>query len=70
MTEDLNRCPACGGEAVPIIYGLVDPEVFDEQERDEFVLGGCCIDPWSPKWHCKACDESFGEYGDLDGPDE
>jgi hypothetical protein len=29
MSERTNRCPKCGGEAVPIVYGLVP-----------FILGG------------------------------
>ena len=45
MTEGSNRCPKCGSEAVPIIYGLVPfvpggpkPELFKAQERGEVVL--------------------------------
>ena len=64
MTEETNHCPKCGGEAVPIIYGLVVPELFGTQERGEVVLGGCCVDPWSPKWHCKKCNLSFGDRDD------
>ena len=80
MTEETNRCPKCGGEPVPIVYGLVPfipdgprPELFKAQERGDLVLGGCCVDPWSPQWHCKKCDLSFGDRDDLgesgDGPD-
>jgi hypothetical protein len=28
MTEETKRCPKCGGEGVPIIYGLVPLEQF------------------------------------------
>ncbi len=49
MTEEPNRCPKCNGEGVPIIYGYVPqtepggekPEIVQEQERGELVLGGC-----------------------------
>jgi hypothetical protein len=54
MTEDSNRCPKCGGEAVPIVYGLVPfipdgprPEILEAKDRGELVLGGCVVDPGS-----------------------
>ncbi len=53
MTEETNRCPKCGGEAVPIIYGLVPlvpggprPEIFKAHDRGELRWGGC-----SPPFH-------------------
>ncbi len=72
MSERTNRCPKCGGEAVPIVYGLVPfilggpkHELSEAQERGEVVLGGCCVDPWSPEWHCKRCDLNFGGRDDV-----
>ena len=46
MPEETNRCPKCGGEAVPIIYGLVPvvpggsrPVIFKAHDRGELRWG-------------------------------
>jgi hypothetical protein len=54
-------CAACGSsDVIPILYGLPVPEVYEESERGEIELGGCCIGPGDPAWRCRACDEAFG----------
>jgi len=72
MTEETKRCPKCGGEGVPIIYGLVPlvpggprPEIFKAEDRGGLRWGGCCVDPWSPRSHCWKCDLSFGDRDDV-----
>lgn len=37
------KCPKCGGKVVKIVYGEPFPELFEQAERKEVVLGGCCI---------------------------
>ncbi len=37
------KCPKCGGKVVKIVYGEPCPELFEQAERKEVVLGGCCI---------------------------
>ncbi len=49
-------CPACGAEqVVPILYGLPTLEAFEQAQRGELELGGCCVTFNAPIWHCKAC---------------
>ncbi len=38
---DGRICPHCGGQALPILYGLPSPEAIEAQERGELSLGGC-----------------------------
>lgn len=37
------KCPTCGAPTLPIIYGMPDSELFEQAERGEVVLGGCCL---------------------------
>lgn len=38
------RCPKCVSErVVPIMYGLPSDELFEDWDRGEVELGGCCI---------------------------
>lgn len=61
-------CPNCGSEDVArIMYGLplYDEALKNALEKGEICLGGCCIDPDSPAYHCNKCDEEFGIYKDC-----
>jgi hypothetical protein len=56
-----RTCPACASaDVVPIVWGLPNEEDFKKAEAGEFALGGCCVSPDDPKWHCKACGKDFG----------
>lgn len=56
-------CPQCGAqETVPIVYGLPGPELFDQAEAGEVILGGCMIAFGNPDYTCRACDH---EWTDL-----
>lgn len=37
------KCPKCGGKVVKIVYGMPTPELYEQSERKEVILGGCCI---------------------------
>lgn len=69
MTKNLfkqNRkpgiCPICGGNIVPIVYGMPIGELEEKADRGEVVLGGCCIAvdehgrSLMPEWACTDCD--------------
>lgn len=52
-----------------IAYGLPGPEMMDEAQRGEILLGGCIIDEGAPDWHCPACQHEFPDpnlFLDLD----
>jgi hypothetical protein len=56
-------CPTCGEAAVPIVYGLPGPELVEEAERGEVVLGGCTVivDVPMPDLVCTACGTEWNE---------
>jgi hypothetical protein len=56
-----GKCGRCGSadKVVPIQYGYPSPESLERERRGEIQCGGCCLTPWSPKWHCKACNLDF-----------
>jgi len=52
-------CPICfkTGSIVPIIYGFPSEKDFHEAEEGKIYLGGCTINEYQPKFHCK--DDKF-----------
>lgn len=42
----------------PIVYGLLSYSAMLEVERGEIIRGGCIVDPDSPSWGCRACDDN------------
>ncbi len=56
-----KKCPACGqATAIPVVYGLPDPELMDEAEAGRVALGGCCIiGDELPDYRCTACGHEF-----------
>ena len=54
------KCPKCGGKVVKIVYGMPTPELYEQAERKEVVLGGCCIhEDGDPQWACVECEQAF-----------
>jgi hypothetical protein len=45
------KCPECGGNILPIIYGMPMPGT----ENAEAILGGCILEPDSPYAACEEC---------------
>lgn len=63
VDEGKPVCPKCNSrDAVPIQYGYPMEEVFEIEREGRVVLGGCCIRPGLPEWHCKSCSNKWGEY--------
>lgn len=50
------QCPRCGGELLPIVWGMPDQDTWEAGERGELYIGGCIVpaDPW-PRRACNAC---------------
>ena len=57
--SDIRICPECGGELIPIVWGLPHDGLLKKAENDEIFLGGCCLPPNPPNYHCKNCDKEF-----------
>ena len=59
------RCPVCGGEALPLEYGLLresffeDSLAFDLSGRRRVIAAGCCVG--DADWGCTECQERFRE---------
>lgn len=58
-----NPCPRCGGEPVPIAYGLPGAEMLAAAERGEIRLGGCVVFDGQPTGQCAACGAAVGSRG-------
>jgi hypothetical protein len=53
---EATSCPQCGSRAaLPIVYGLPGERLMARLAAGEVELGGCCVGPRDPEWHCKAC---------------
>ena len=59
MAKKARKCPECGGEAVPILYGLPSIEYAEALRRGEIHLWGCVVEEDEPSWHCKACESEW-----------
>jgi hypothetical protein len=44
-----DSCPTCGAAIIPIVYGIA-PCRFEEEERGQIALGGCCITGAAPQF--------------------
>lgn len=50
------RCPQCKlKDGVNISYGYPSPELFEQVERNEAVLGGCAQEIGAPDRQCLSC---------------
>jgi len=57
--HDTRSCPDCGGELLPIVWGYPNSAMLQREERGEIFLGGCCLPPNSPNYHCMNCGNEF-----------
>jgi rubrerythrin len=57
-----EKCPVCEFYPVStILYGDMgySPQLSDQMEKREVVLGGCSIYPDKPRWQCSKCGTKF-----------
>ena len=60
MAMPKPKCPSCGSDNVAIIaFGYPGPEMTEEAERGDIVLGGCCVADDDPEWRCKECKQEW-----------
>ena len=55
-------CDRCGGQVVPLVFGMPTESLARRAQRGEVALGGCCCwgDERDPTHECAACGRSFG----------
>lgn len=57
-------CFNCGSKDIArYSYGMpiLNEELKQKLESGEIILGGCCVMPNSPRYHCKKCGKDFGK---------
>jgi hypothetical protein len=67
-SRDCERCSS--REIAEIIYGLVTPDVEADYPDRRIILGGCVIEPTSPRWRCLSCGHSWGRALPEENSDE
>ena len=40
---------------------VVNKELEEKLNNNEIILGGCCVMPNSPQYHCNKCGKDFGK---------
>lgn len=56
------RCAKCGRrERKRVVFGYPSPELIEQAQRGEVVLGGCELPPTTPTWWCEECTPSVEE---------
>ena len=67
MTKHQDQPPACprceSDHVVPIAYGFPGREMFEEAERGDIELGGCCVTGDDPNWICRECGHRWWASG-------
>jgi hypothetical protein len=61
MTAQFKKCPHCGksDSVIRILYGMPTHEAWEDEQAGKLHIGGCCIEPDTPKWYCKRCEKEF-----------
>lgn len=59
----IHNCIRCKTKLIPIVYGRLDPEVLDMQDKGMVLIGldkagGC-------NSFCPLCEESYVDYTDM-----
>ena len=58
----MNSCPKCKSlNVVSIIYGMPAPELAEDAEKGNVILGGCVIHEDAREYHCKKCNHEWGK---------
>ncbi|MEV0249079.1 hypothetical protein AB0H76_20925 [Nocardia sp. NPDC050712] len=50
-----GRCPACGHDGIPILYGLPITKARVMAMLGQIRLGGCTVSADDPQWECSSC---------------
>ena len=51
----IGRCPECGHDGIPILYGLPLAKARVMAVRGHLRLGGCVVSADDPQWECSNC---------------
>ena len=60
MTTHIDeRCRACGGRVLPVLWGMPDVEAMKAADRGELILGGCMLEDVAFRCDCGATTYDF-----------
>jgi hypothetical protein len=55
--EEAIICPSCGSTSVvPIRYGYPSPDLWEAEEAEGVVIGGCVVTDNQPQRQCRVCE--------------
>ncbi len=55
-------CPRCGAAMRPVVYGFPSSELFEDADKGEVILGGCCIPSSPAQSRCTNCGQEVPSY--------
>jgi hypothetical protein len=60
----IHNCIRCKSKLIPIVYGRLDPEILDMQDKGLLLIGLDTSDI-RPNSFCPLCEESYGDFTDT-----
>lgn len=62
-----KKCPKCfSSNVIKFAYGFPSIELIKRYEEGKVKLGGCCIEPDSPVFYCKDCENEWTKQQAID----
>ena len=59
VTRKPVKCHHCGSRVLRILYGEPTQEAYEQSLQGKLILGGCCINEYSPDWQCPTCGQTY-----------
>jgi len=60
MPKKTPKCPECQSDNIAAIeFGFPGPEMIEDLDKGDIVLGGYCVTENDPEWHCKDCEHEW-----------
>lgn len=59
----ITNCIRCKSKLIPIVYGRIDPEMLDMQDKGLLLIGMNMTN--KPNSFCPLCEEAYGDYTDT-----
>ena len=59
----IHNCIRCKTKLIPIVYGRIDPEILDMQDKGLLLIS---LDKTrTANSYCPLCEEAYGDFTDL-----
>lgn len=59
----MSICPICKTKLIPIVYGQLNPEMLDMQNKGLILIGSDRTN--TANSYCPLCEEAYGDFTDL-----